>query len=128
MIDAMHPFRTTIELENPAQPGYCVALHDVVIDADAALSCIPAQVLEELGIVREKVWHFQQANGRELARSSGYAIVHVAGTETSDEIVFGEAGDRVILGARSLQGLNLRVEPATKRLVDAGPAPAATVL
>jgi hypothetical protein len=31
----------------------------------------------------------------------------------------------VLLGARSLEGLNLRVEPATQQLVDAGPAPAA---
>ena len=31
----------------------------------------------------------------------------------------------ILLGARSLEGLNLRVEPANKRLVDAGPAPAA---
>jgi len=39
--------------------------------------------------------------------------------------VFGEAGDLVLLGARSLEGLNLRVDPLTKTLVDAGPAPAA---
>jgi hypothetical protein len=31
----------------------------------------------------------------------------------------------VLLGARSLEGLNLRVDAATKCLVDAGPAPAA---
>jgi hypothetical protein len=40
-------------------------------------------------------------------------------------VVFGEAGDLVLLGARTLEGLNLRVEPMAKRLVDAGPAPAA---
>ena len=31
----------------------------------------------------------------------------------------------LLLGARSLEGLNLRVEPVVKKLVDAGPAPAA---
>jgi hypothetical protein len=39
--------------------------------------------------------------------------------------VFGEPGDLVLLGARSLEGLNLRVEPATRQLVDAGPVSAA---
>jgi hypothetical protein len=68
---------------------------------------------------------FVKADGTALARSTGYAIVHVAGTETSDEVVFGEPEDLVLLGARSLEGLNLRVEPVTKRLVDAGLAPAA---
>jgi hypothetical protein len=32
-----------------------------------------------------------------------------------------------LTGARSLEGLNLRVEPANRRLVDAGPAPAAAL-
>jgi predicted aspartyl protease len=125
MIDDMGTFRTTIELENPAAPGLRVALHDVLVDTGAELSWIPANVLEHLGIARKKVWHFRQADGTALARSTGYAIVHVAGTETSDEVVFGEPEDLVLLGARSLEGLNRRVEPVTKRLVDAGPAPAA---
>jgi hypothetical protein len=31
----------------------------------------------------------------------------------------------VLLGSRTLEGLNFRVEPVARRLVDAGPAPAA---
>jgi hypothetical protein len=31
----------------------------------------------------------------------------------------------VLLGSRSLEGLNLRIDSASKRLIDAGPAPAA---
>jgi predicted aspartyl protease len=127
MIDDLGTFRTTIELENPAAPGYLVALRNVVVDRDAELSWIPANVLEELGIVRKKTWHFRQADGTSLARTTGYAIVHVAGTETSDEVVFAEPGDLTLLGARSLEGLNLRVETVTKRLVDAGPSFAAAV-
>ena len=48
-----------------------------------------------------------------------------ASTRTADDAVFGEPGDVVLLGARSLEGLNLRVDPVLKQLVDAGPAPAA---
>jgi predicted aspartyl protease len=128
MIDDMGTFRTSIELENPAQPGPRVALRGVLVDTGAELSWIPAAVLESLGIARRKVWHFRQADGSAIARSTGYAIVHVAGTETNDEVVFGEPGDLVLLGARSLEGLNLRVEPVSKRLVDAGPAPAALAI
>jgi len=32
-----------------------------------------------------------------------------------------------LFGSRSLEGLNFRIEPVTKRLVDAGPAPAAVL-
>lgn len=37
---------------------------------------------------------------------------------TVDEVVFGEADDLVLLGCRSLEGLNVRVEPTTRKLVD----------
>ena len=125
MIDDMGTFRTTIEIENPARLGERTALRDVLVDTGAELTWIPARVLETLGIERMKVWHFRQADGTALARWTGFAIVHAAETKTIDEVVFGEPGDLVLLGARSLEGLNVRVEPVTKRLVDAGPAPAA---
>jgi hypothetical protein len=32
----------------------------------------------------------------------------------------------VVLGTRTLEGFNYRVDPVSKTLVDAGPAPAAT--
>lgn len=125
MIDDLETARTTIELENPASPGPRIPLHNVLVDTGAELSWIPATVLERLGIARAKIWHFRQADGTALARSTGYAILYAANTETIDEVVFGQPGDLVLLGARSLEGLNVRVEPVTKQLVDAGPAPAA---
>jgi len=121
----MGTFRTTIELENPESPGRRVALHDVLVDTGAELSWIPAIALNSLGIYRRKTWHFRQADGTILERETGFAIVYAAGTMTTDEVVFGSPGDLVLLGARTLEGLNLRVEPTSKRLIDAGPAPAA---
>jgi hypothetical protein len=44
---------------------------------------------------------------------------------TIDEVVFAEAGDLALLGARTLEGLNLRVDATRKKLVTAGPVPAA---
>jgi hypothetical protein len=76
------------------------------------------------GLTRlESKWYYSA--GTILERSTGFAIVHAGGTRTVDEVVFGEPGDMVLLGARSLEGLNFRVDPILKRLVDAGPAPAA---
>ena len=54
------------------------------------------------------------------------AFVYAAGTVRTDDVVFGAPGDLAILGARTPEGLNLRVNPRAKRLVDAGPAPAAS--
>jgi hypothetical protein len=54
--------------------------------------------------------------------------VHVAGKRTTDDVVFGEPGDLTLLGSRTLEGLNFRVEPVSRQLIDAGPAPAAATL
>ena len=49
----------------------------------------------------------------------------VPGYFTIDEVVFAEPGDLALLGARTLEGLNLAVDTAKKKLVAAGPLPAA---
>jgi predicted aspartyl protease len=122
---AMGTFRVDVEIENPARPGERRLLHDVLVDTGAELSWVPAAILDALGVERNDVWRFRQADGTVLERATGTVRVHVAGRRAGDEVVFGEPGDLVLLGARSLEGLNLRVEPLAKRLVDAGPAPAA---
>ena len=125
MPDDMGTFRVDVEIENPARPGDRRRLTAVLVDTGAELSWVPATVLESLGIERYSTWRFRQADGTVIERWVGAAFVYVAGKRTTDDIVFGEPGDLTLLGSRSLEGLNFRVEPVTKQLVDAGPAPAA---
>jgi predicted aspartyl protease len=127
MRDQMGTFRVDVEVENPMRPGSRQLLRSVLVDTGAELSWFPAEVLESLGIERRKRSQFRQADGTVLARWTGAASVYLAGVWTVDEIVFGEPGDLVILGSRSLEGLNLRIDPVRKQLVDAGPAPAAVI-
>lgn len=128
MSDDMGTFRVDIEIASAADRTKVRTLRSVLVDTGAELSWVPAEILESLGVERNAVWHFRQADGSILERWSGSAIVHVAGRRAADEVIFGEPGDLVLLGARSLEGLNYRVDPLAKRLVDAGPAPAAVVL
>ena len=125
MSDPMGTFRADVELENPARPGERRALQSVLVDTGAELSWVPAAILESLGIERNNKWHFRQADGTILERWTGGVSIYVAGKRAADEVVFGQPGDLVLLGSRTLEGLNFRVEPVTKQLVDAGPAPAA---
>jgi predicted aspartyl protease len=127
MRDDMGTFRVDVEIENPARPGMRRTLHAVLVDTGAELSWMPAATLEALGIERHAQWRFRQADGTIIARWVGGAFVYVAGKRTTDDIVFGQPGDLILLGARSLEGLNFRVDPITRQLIDAGPAPAAAV-
>ena len=126
-MDDVGTFRVDVEVENPAAPGVRRALQGVLVDTGAELSWFPAPLLESLGISRRTIWHFRQADGTIIERWTGSAWVYAAGRSATDDVVFGEPADLVLLGARSIEGLNLRVEPVLKRLVDAGPAPAAAV-
>ena len=125
MTEEMRSFRVDIEIENLARPGQRREVKSVLVDTGAELSWIPASVLEALGIPRYRKARFRQASGTILERWIGAAFVHVAGNRTADDVVFGEPEDLVLLGSRTLEGLNFRIDSITKQLVDAGPAPAA---
>ena len=127
MADEMGTFRVDVEIENPTAEGRRERVSNVLVETGAELSWFPARTLEALGIRRRKRWRFRQADGTILERWSGSARVFAGGTDTVDDVIFGEPNDLVLLGARSLEGLNLRVDPFLKTLVDAGPDPAAAV-
>jgi predicted aspartyl protease len=96
-----------------------------LVDTGAELSWFPREVLESLGIKPARLTRFRQATGVVVERWTGVAIVHVADASAGDQVVFGEPGDLGLLGSRSLEGLNLVVDPVNKRLIDAGAMPAA---
>jgi len=96
------------------------------VDTGSEYTWVPAKKLERIGVQREKKdLKFVMANGEVITRSVGFAIVRVAKCFTIDEVVFAEPGDLLLLGARTLEGLNLTVDSVQKKLVASGPLPAA---
>jgi predicted aspartyl protease len=128
MATDMGTFRADVEIENPARPGERRTVPAALVDTGSELSWFPAHILESLGIERRKVSRFRQASGAVVERWTGPAFLYAAGTFTTDEVVFAEPGDLTLFGSRTLEGLNVYADPVSKRLVDAGPAPAAPVL
>ena len=102
-------------------------MESLLVDTGSELTWVPAEVLESMGIARVKRLRFRQATGQIVERWTGDARVFAAGTRTIDDVVFGEPGDLSLLGARTLEGLNVVVDPVSRRLVDAGVMPAAAV-
>jgi len=111
---------------NPTHRERSVSIAKLLVDTGSELTWIDGRTLETLGIAREKKdVAFVMANGRQVTRHVGYAIVRVGEHVTIDEIVFAEPGDFQLLGARTLEGLNLTIDPARRQLVGAGPMPVA---
>ena len=122
----MGTFSVGCRVENSVDRTRRVAISRMPVDTGSEYTWVPATMLEKIGIAREKKdIEFVMANGQRITRSVGFAIIRVEKSFTIDEVVFAEKGDLLLLGARSLEGLNLTVDPSRKKLVAAGPVPAA---
>ena len=119
MID-MGSFRTTIEIEN-LKSGARRTLPDVLVDTGSEYTWVPRALLRDLGIEVQRQFTFIVGDGRHIERGLGYALVKAGGTEAPELVVFAEPGDMIALGAHSMEGLNLKVDPVRKELVSAGP-------
>lgn len=123
----MGTFYAKCKFENPADRSQSVIIPKLLVDTGSEFTWVSARLLERIDIRREKKdLKFVLANGQEVTRSVGFAIIRLDKYFTIDEVVFAEPGDLQLLGARTLEGLNLVVEPARRRLVAAGPLPAAS--
>jgi predicted aspartyl protease len=122
----MGTFYTSCRVENHVDRSKSVRIGKLLVDTGSEYTWIPAVRLEKINVKQEKKdVRFIMANGEVVTRSVGFAILRVANHFTIDEVVFAEAGDLALLGARTLEGLNLTVDSARKKLVAAGPLPAA---
>ena len=122
----MGTFHVACKVQNHVDRSKSIRIAKLLVDTGSEHTWIPAGRLEKIGVRREKKdLRFVMANGEVVTRSVGFAILHVGRNFTIDEVVFAEPGDLGLLGARTLEGLNLRVDAARKKLVAAGPLPAA---
>lgn len=122
----MGTFYTKCKFENVTDRSKSGLLSKLLVDTGSEYTWVPASTLEKIGVAREKKdVLFVMANGQQISRSVGFAIIRLDKHFTVDEVVFAEKGDLLLLGARSLEGLNLTVDSHRKRLVAAGPLPAA---
>jgi predicted aspartyl protease len=122
----MGTFHTNCLVQHTVDRDKTAEVPMLLVDTGSEYTWVDGAVLSSLGIQREKKdLAFVMANGQQITRSVGFAIIHTGGNFTVDEIVFAEQGDLQLLGARTLEGLNLTVDSRQKKLVAAGPLPVA---
>lgn len=122
----MGTFRVGCKVENHVDRKHAATVPHALVDTGSEYTWIPSATLEKIGVKREKKdLQFTMANGQTITRSIGFAILRVDKHFTIDEVVFAEPGDMTLLGARTLEGLSVVIDPRKKKLVAAGPIPAA---
>ena len=121
MIDNMGIFRTTVGIASLSTEGRRADIDDVMVDTGSEYSWLPEELLAEIGVVPVRVDQFETADGRIIDRDVGFAMIYAGGRSSPSVVVFAGPGDKVLLGAISLEGLNVRVDLMRKELIDAGP-------
>lgn len=125
-LGVMGTFKATCRIENPSHRNRSVVVKDLLVDSGSEYTWIPATVLESIHIgIEKKDLQFVMANGQMITRSVGFGIIRLDKFFTIDEVVFAQPGDLPLLGARTLEGLSLIIDPRRKKLVASGPIPAA---
>ena len=104
-----------VEVGNPSNPEVTEKL-DFLIDSGAIYSVVPAQVLETLGIKPLSEQEFRLADGTKIVRKKGIALFKYGDKIGGADVIFGEEGDSVLLGAFTLEALGLTLDPLKREL------------
>lgn len=112
----MGEVRVAIVVENPrtgARSEELIAL----ADTGATLTMVPAALLQQLGVEPIGSVTVVLADGRRASRRMGNAVIAIDGDAVTCRVLFGEAGDAVLLGLTVLEQLGLAVDPVQRRLM-----------
>ena len=90
---------------------------DALVDTGASTTSVPSSLLRRLGVepIMQKSFRFAQGDVREL--DVGQAYIRVEGQEFITQVVFNEEGTTPLLGALSLEGAYMAVNPVDQKLV-----------
>ena len=90
---------------------------DATVDTGAAYTTIPARLLRQLGIEPMGQRQFMLANGKRVWMDYGEARVTIEDESVTTIVVFSEDDAPPLLGAYTLEGLALAVDPLHQRLI-----------
>jgi len=106
-------FQATIA--NPQRPKR-VARLKLLVDSGAGYSVVPARILRRLGIKPGRKKTFILADGTEIKRSLGEALIRMNGEAGTSPVIFGEQGDSTLLGIVTLEVLGFVLDPFRREL------------
>ncbi len=104
-----------IEVGNPVTPEVTEKL-EFLIDSGAVYSVVPAPILDRLGIKPLAEEQFRLANGEKIVRRKGVALFRYQGRVGGADVIFGEPGDSILLGAFTLEALGYSLDPLRREL------------
>ena len=90
---------------------------EATVDTGAFYTTLPASLLRQLGIEPMGTRRFLVGDGRRVQMDIGEARVTINGESVSTIVAFGEEDSPPVLGAYTLEGFALAVDPVEERLI-----------
>ena len=91
---------------------------EALVDTGATYTMMPRSILAGLGISPDRRRTFTLADGREREFDMAHAMVRMDGMAVMTIAIFGEEGGAPIVGAYTLTGLGLAVDPSGQGLME----------
>lgn len=111
----MGTFHVKFTIRNPAQPQRSLQLEGLV-DTGAHFTQVPRALLEQIGVSPFGVRQVQYVNGPVATKPVASVEVLIDQEVTPAVVLCGEPADLILLGATTLENLNLGVDPVHKIL------------
>ena len=90
---------------------------EAMVDTGASHTIVPARLLRELGGSPIDKISLVLADGRTVEYEMGEARATISGRSIPTLVIFGADDARALLGAYTLEGLRLAVDPSQARIV-----------
>ncbi len=104
-----------ITVESPARPGHGQDV-ELLVDTGALFSMLPETTLKALGIKPSEEMEFETASGQLISRPVGYVWFRHNGRQALSPVVFGQEGDKSVLGVVTLETLRMEVDPVRSEI------------
>ena len=111
----MGTFSVNIEIGSPEGAQFESLL--ALVDTGASYTTLPAEMLGRLRVVPSERRQFQLADDTIVERDVGLTQVRINGRVMPTLVVFEPVGTVALLGAYTLEGFGLGVDPVRRRLV-----------
>lgn len=89
---------------------------ELMVDSGSTYTWVSEQVLERLGIKKERDKEFKTIEGRLPRRNTGMGVVELMGERAPTILVFAQEGDAKVLGVHALEGLGFEFDPVKREL------------
>ena len=90
---------------------------DAMVDTGATYTSIPQEVLRSLNVRPAEERPFIPANGQQVSYGLAWVRIRFDGREQPTLVIFADEGSEPLLGAFTLEGFGLSVDPVNQRLV-----------